>query len=79
MAASRWAAPSTGPVTVTRYSFSIWWLGCSSRCIQAPSLVISSRPSESMSSRPTGYTRAPQPDTSSAAVRRPRSSDRVVT
>ena len=70
---------STFPVTQTRYSFSTWWLGWSSRWVSAPSSVRISSPSESRSSRPTGHTRAPQPDTRSATVLRPFSSDRVVT
>ena len=70
---------SRRPVTVTWYSFSIRWLGWARRWAKVPSLVSSSRPSESMSSLPTGYTRPPQPDTSAATVGRPFSSDRVVT
>ena len=78
-AARRASQSSRRPVTVTWYSFSIRWLGWASRWAKAPSLVSSSRPSESMSSLPTGYTRPPQPDTSAATVGRPFSSDRVVT
>ena len=42
----------------TAYSRSTPWRGWSMRCAHAPSLVSSSRPSESRSSRPTGYSRA---------------------
>ena len=65
--------------TVTRYSLLTSNFGWMSRCIKSPSLVKSSRPSESLSSRPTGNTRFPQSATRSAAVRRPSSSFRVVT
>ena len=72
-------ARSASPVTHTRYSFSTPWEGWVSRWVNAPSSVRRSRPSESMSSRPTGHTRAGQSATSSATVFRPLSSDRVDT
>ena len=48
-------------------------------CAKAPSLVISSRPSLSLSKRPTGYRRAGMSLTKSITVLRPSSSLAVVT
>ena len=64
--------------TVTRYSFVTPWLGWVSRLANSPSFVSSKSPSLSLSSRPTGYTRAGTPSIRSITVLRPRSSLVVV-
>ena len=65
--------------TVTRYSLLMPPEGCIMALAKAPSLVISSRPSLSLSRRPTGYSRAGMSATRSMTVRRPSSSLTVVT
>ena len=64
--------------TSTSYSRSCPKRGCRTRSAHAPSFVRSSRPSESESSRPTGYRRSRAP-TSDTTVARPRSSRAVDT
>ena len=75
----RMVASSARGCTVTRYSLEIPPDGWVTACAKAPSLVISSRPSLSLSKRPTGYRRAGMSLTKSITVLRPSSSLAVVT
>jgi len=65
------SCPVTRPATVARYVFGTSYLGCASRFASAPSFVITRRPLESASSRPTGKSLAFVSRTKSTARVRP--------
>ena len=69
----------TEPLTVTSYFFATWRDGCIISFAKSPSSVMSSKPSESMSSLPTGYTLLPAELTSIFTLFLPFSSFIVVT